>query len=134
MNYTLQPLEFYSLNDFVIKDVWEISPGAPVSLYFVLQKIDQLGRRRFVPAAGTVASLQFLRARAASINSTSQNISKSATTVSADDKSLLKVDLTSDDTKNIISGSVQLVVTISGTAYTQVIPFAVKKAMNGPGF
>jgi hypothetical protein len=134
MSYTLQPIDYFNVNDFVPKSAWDLQNSAPVSLYFVLQKTDRLGTRRFLPPAGSSVTVIFLRSRPASINSVAANLTKVASAVTADDKSLFRVDLTADDSSKVISGSLQLVVTIGGTPYTQSIPYAIKKVMSGPGF
>lgn len=133
MSYTVQPVEFYALNDFIPKKEWEVQNSA-VSLYFILQKTDQLGTRRFVPTAGSVLTVSFMRARAASVGSAPISVVKTATTVSADDKSFFKVDLSAAEAGNVISGTAMFTLTVSGTPTSFNVPYAVKKIMNGPGF
>lgn len=129
----ITPLDFFSINDFKPVTSWEIANGAATTVYFTLTKTDSMGTRRFIPVGSTV-QLAFLRARAATINSTALTITKACVNVSPDDKSMFSCVLTLDDTTNIISGSAQLVVTTGASVQKVNVPYAVKKVQSAPGF
>lgn len=136
MSYGIQPIEYFgSVNSITPVQAWEIAHGAPKTVYFTLTQIDSLGSRRFIPPAGTAVGINFFRSRPATINSLPQTISKTATQVSpTEDKSIYSVTLTLDDVNTIISGSIQLVVTIGGVANKVAIPYIVKKSYAAPGY
>lgn len=135
MNFGIQPIEYYgNINDFTPVKNWDISSGSPATLYFILTKTDGLGTKRFIIDNSTTVNVLFLRSRPAKSGETAKTISKTATIVSQNDKSLFQINLSADDASNILSGSVQLVVTISGAQNKSSIPYVVKKSVSSPGF
>lgn len=135
MNFGIQPIEYYgNINDFTPVKNWDISSGSPVTLYFVLTKTDGLGTRRFIIDNSTTVNVLFLRSRPAKSGETAKTISKTALAVSANDKSLFQINLSADDATNILSGSVQLAVTIGGAQNKSSVPYVVKKSISSPGF
>lgn len=131
--YGLAPIELFNVNDFKPIQTWEISNGTTTTVAFILTKTDSLGTRRFIPPAGSLVQLQFVRARAATATSQAVTLTKTGV-VLADDKSIYQVSLSADDTKNIISGGIQLALTISGQQTLINIPYLVKKCYSSPGF
>lgn len=131
--YGLIPLELYNANDFKPIAAWDIPNGVTTTLALMLTKTDALGTRRFIPPAGTLVQLQFVRARAATATSQAITLTKTCV-VLAEDKSMYQVSLTADETKNIISGGLQLSLTISGVQTLINLPYLVKKTYSSPGF
>lgn len=135
MNFGIQPIEYFgNINDFTPVKSWDVSSSSPATLYFVLTKTDGLGSRRFIVDNSTTVNVLFLRSRPAKSGETAKTISKTAVTVSPNDKSLFQINLSAEDASNILSGSVQLVVTISGTQNKSSVPYIVKKNISSPGF
>lgn len=135
MNFGIQPIEYYgNVNDFTPIKSWNISSGGPTTLYFVLTKTDGLGTRRFIIDNSTTVNVLFLRSRPAKSGETAKTISKTAMIVSQNDKSLFQISLSADDASTVLSGSVQLVVTISGAQNKSSVPYIVKKSISSPGF
>jgi hypothetical protein len=129
----LQPIELFSANDFRQIDSWSIPSGTPKTIAFVLTKTDSLGTRRYIPATGSTVQLKVMRARAATSNSQAETITKTCVP-RPEDKSMFEVSLTADDTKKMLSGGIQLVVTESGLVSSVNIPYVVKKVYSDPGF
>lgn len=135
MIFGIQPIEYFgNINDFAPVKSWDISSSSPAILYFVLTKTDGLGSRRFIIDNSTTVNVLFLRSRPAKSGETAKTISKTAVTVSPNDKSLFQINLSAEDATNILSGSVQLVVTISGAQNKSSVPYIVKKSISSPGF
>jgi hypothetical protein len=135
MIFGIQPIEYFgNINDFTIVKNWEISSGSPATIYFILTKTDGLGTKRFIVDNSTTVNVAFLRSRPAKSGETAKTISKTAMVVSQNDKSLFQINLSADDTTTILSGSVQLIVTISGTQNKSSVPYVVKKNISSPGF
>jgi len=133
--FGIQPIEYYNnINDFTPIKSWEIASGSPVTLYFILTKTDGLGNRRFIIDNSTTVNIAFLRSRPAKSGEIAKTISKTATTVSPNDKSLFQITLSAEDAATILSGSIQLIVTISGSQNKSSIPYIVKKNISSPGF
>jgi hypothetical protein len=133
--FGIQPIEYFSnINDFTFIKSWEVSSGSPTTLYFILTKTDGLGNRRFIIDNSTTVNVAFLRSRPAKSGETAKTISKTATVVSPNDKSLFQITLSADDASSILSGSVQLIVTISGAQTKSSVPYIVKKNISSPGF
>jgi len=133
--FGIQPIEYFSnINDFTFIKSWEVSSGSPTTLYFILTKTDGLGNRRFIIDNSTTVNVAFLRSRPAKSGETAKTISKTATVVSPNDKSLFQITLSADDAATILSGSVQLIVTIGGAQNKSSVPYIVKKSISSPGF
>ena len=133
--FGIQPIEYYNnINDFTPIKSWDIASGSPVTLYFILTKTDGLGNRRFIIDNSTTVNIAFLRSRPAKSGEIAKTISKTATTVSPNDKSLFQITLSAEDAATILSGSIQLIVTISGSQNKSSIPYIVKKNISSPGF
>lgn len=133
--YTVQPLNYINENLFTEIPSWEIPHGQACALYFQLMITDALGTRRFLPPTSSQVRLQFISSRPPTIGSASTNISKFATQVlPSSDKSLYQVTLMPTETSKIITGGVQLIVTINGSDMTFSLPYMVKKLRSDPGF
>jgi hypothetical protein len=133
--YSLQPIQYYSVNDFAPLEEWQIQNGVAAVIHFMLVKTDSLGTRRFVTPPGTTVQLAFMKSRPATLGGTSQSVTKNATqSVPADDKSIYQVALTAEETQNVLSGSIQLIITSGGAASKYKIPYAVKKMHGEPGY
>lgn len=129
----MTPIEMFNINDFKAIQSWDIPNGTPASVAMMLTKTDSLGTRRYIPPTGSSVQLLFIRARAATSNSQAVTITKTGV-ASAEDRSMYTVSLTADDTRNIISGGVQLVITSGGVTNSINIPYVVKKSYSSPGF
>lgn len=135
MNFSIQPIEYFgNINDFTSVKSWDISSGSPSTLYFILTKTDGLGTRRFVTNNTTTVNVLFLRSRPAKSGELAKTISKTAISVSPNDKSLFQINLSAEDAATILSGSVQLIVTVDGAQNKSSIPYVVKKSISSPGF
>lgn len=135
MQFGIQPIEYYgNINDFSPVKNWDISSGSPTTLYFILTKTDALGTKRFIVDNSTTVNVLFLRSRPAKSGETAKTISKTAISVSSNDKSLFQINLSADDASTILSGSVQLVVAIGGAQNKSSVPYIVKKNISSPGF
>ena len=135
MQFGIQPIEYYgNINDFTTVKSWDVSSGSPATLYFILTKTDGLGTKRFITDNSTTVNVLFLRSRPAKSGESAKTISKTAVTVSPNDKSLFQINLSAEDATNILSGSVQLVVTISGVQNKSSVPYIIKKSISSPGF
>lgn len=135
MQFGIQPIEYYgNINDFSPVKSWEVAAGSPTVLYFILTKSDSLGTKRFIIDNSTTVNVLFLRSRPAKSGETAKTISKTATVLSQNDRSFFQINLSAEDTNNILSGSVQLVVTINGAQNKSSIPYVVKKSISSPGF
>lgn len=135
MSVYLRPISFIDVNVFFPIDEWEIPHGSYVTVYFQLMNKDVMGTRRYIPAAGSAVSLEWTRSRAASINQTSETITRPAIEVApTDDRSIYRVDLTADDTSKIASGGVLLKITENGVTKTTPIPYVISKVCGKPGF
>lgn len=133
--YKVQPINYFNENLFVPIDAWEIPNGSNCTIHFVLVISDSLGERRFIPPTGSQVSLSFTRARPAVVGSQSILISKNAVAlIPTSDKSLFQVDLTSNETSQIITGGVKLTILMLGAEYSYSLPHLVKKNMSSPGF
>lgn len=131
--FGMTPIEMFNINDFQVVSSWTIPNGTPVSISMMLTKTDSLGTRRYIPPTGSTVQLLFLRARAATANSQALTITKTAT-VTPEDRSIYTISLTADDTRNIISGGVQLVITSGSTVNSVNVPYVIKKSYSAPGF
>lgn len=129
----LRPVEIFSINDFQIIGEWNIADGTATTISFILTKTDSLGERRYVPATGSTVQLSFLRARAATSNSTALTITKTGIAKS-EDRSMYDVALTAADTENIISGGVKLTINEGGSTTSVNVPYVIKKSYADPGF
>jgi hypothetical protein len=115
MTFKLVAIDMIDSPNYFKESSWTTTPGNSVRLYCQLQIEDSLSARRYMPAAGSTVKVDFLRARSLSaINPVSQTIQKTAIQIS-EDKSLFYIDLTTTDTQNIISGTVKVTFTESGT-------------------
>lgn len=133
--YTLQPLNYVNENVFTFEPNWEILHGAPCKLHFQLVLVDALGARRYLPPAGTLVSVSFLRSRPPTIGSNSVSISKNAIQILPNsDRSIYQIDLTSADTVQIISGGAKLSLNLGGVEVGFNLPHMVKKIVSLPGF
>lgn len=134
-SYTVQPVEYTNVNLFLLISSWQVAHNSPATLSFVLQIVDGMGTRRFVPPAGTSVKVSFVKSRAAVSGSSAVMLSKTAVQLApTEDKSLFKIDLTAQDTATLITGGVSLQLTMSGSEYVFSIPNIVVKNMNQPGF
>lgn len=134
-SYNLQPIEYTNVNMFLPIASWSLVHNSPAVVSFMLQIVDGMGTRRFVPPAGTSVKLGFVKSRAPVVGSSSQVISKTAVQwAPTEDRSLYKVELTAADTATLITGGITLSITLSGVEYSFNIPNIVVKNMNLPGF
>lgn len=133
----ISPIDFYTVNSFAFVESWQIPHGSAMQVYFILTQTDTLGTRRYLPPAGSVISLNFMRQRTLNTvapgTTNAQTINKIATIVDTRDSSLYTVSLTSDDTKTIISGGVQLSVSVGGNTSSYSVPYVVKKIRSNAG-
>ena len=135
MAITLRPIHYININTFYSLEEWEIVGGSATTVYFVLMSENPFGFGRYIPAAGSAVSLEWIRSRAASINHVSETITRPAIEVApTDDRSIFRVDLTADDTSKIASGGVMLKITENGVTKTYPIPFIISKVCGQPGF
>ena len=133
--YSVQPLNYINENLFTEIPNWEIPHGQACTLYFQLMIDDALGTRRFLPPVSSQVKLQFISSRPPTVGSASTNISKFAAQIlPSADKSLYQVVLMPTETSKIITGGVQLIVTINGSEMTFSQPYMVKKLRSEPGF
>jgi hypothetical protein len=131
--YGIQPIEFFSINDFAGKPEWEILNGSSAVLHFVLTKTDSLGTRRHLLPSGQTVALAFVRARAASVGSQAVTLTKTCTALT-EDKSIYTVTLSIADVAQVLSGGLQLVISAAGLETKVNIPYVVKKISSSPGF
>lgn len=129
-NYTIQPIDVKDVNTFVSTSAFSVINKAANSLYFILQVSDGFGIRRYIPPTGTVVTLGFIKSRPATASSTATVITKTATLPFIGDNSMMKVDLTTDESTALITGGLTL--TVAGIAYA--INNIVRKVSGEPGF
>lgn len=122
---------------------WEITEGIATKLWFRLDQMDNLGKRRYIPESASTVTVSFQRSdsftsgTATNLGITqtaSQSIEKSASQ-NADDKSIWCINLTSTDSSTILSGSVNFTLNepTNGTC-EWVQNYAIKKNMTKAGF
>lgn len=136
MAYGIIPIAYYgNVNSLTPVKDWEIPAGSPITLYFILSITDALGTRRYIPPAGTSVQVSFMRSRPATVNSTTQTITKTALpTAPTEDKSIYQCLLTAEEASTVLSGTVQLIVTQAGSTYKTNIQYLVRKTIAAPGF
>jgi hypothetical protein len=130
MTYLVQPIDVKDVNTFVSTTMFTVVNRAVNSLYFILLVTDGFGERRYVPPTGTVVSLGFVKSRPATASSSATMITKNATVPFVGDASMMKVDLTADESTALITGGLTL--TVGGVAYA--MNNIVKKVVGDPGF
>ena len=57
----ISPLDYYTINSFAFSDSWQIPHGSAMQIYFILTQTDTLGTRRYIPTAGSVVTVNFMR-------------------------------------------------------------------------
>lgn len=120
---------------------WEIvSPNAQ-SLWFQLYIVDGLGSRPYVPASGSSMTVTFQRADLISLTNTppptltntSKNVVKTAI-IDPNNRSLMRIDMTSQNIQDIVSGTAKFVLTEGATSTTFLANWSVFKKLTDPGF
>lgn len=107
-----------SPNFFVVRDQhWVLTGGNSDTLWGQLIINDDLGQRRYLPQGASVLKVVFMRARATQVGGTDQTITKTAILL-PEDKSLFRIDLSAQDSNQIISGTVKFELTESGKTTT----------------
>jgi hypothetical protein len=130
MTYLVQPIDVKDVNTFVPTAMFTVVNRAVNSLYFILLVTDGFGERRYVPPTGTVVTLGFVKSRPPTPQSAATVITKTATVPFVGDASMMKVDLTADESTALITGGLTL--TVGGVAYA--MNNIVKKVVGDPGF
>ena len=129
---------FYSA---LLDQRWQITDPNAQTLWLQLSIDDNMGFRRYVPAAGSLLSVIFQRADAFALGgapynrlqSESRTITKTAS-ANSDDRSLWSISLTTADVMGIIGGTVKFTLTESGAETTFVQNYFLKKNLTDPGF
>ena len=129
MIYTVQPIDVKDVNTFVETQAFNVINKSANTLYFILQAFDGFGKRRFVPPTGTTVTLGFIKSRSPSPGTNATIITKTASSPFAGDLSMMKVDLTADESTALITGGLTL--TVNGVSYA--INNIVKKIYGEPG-
>jgi hypothetical protein len=104
-----------TLNSFADIEVQKFTSGSSVTLILRLWQPDK--DIRYIPAVGAVISVNFKK-------SDNTDLAKTASTPFADDKSIIKFELTAAESVDIISQSLSVEVNESGTishAYKQSV-------------
>lgn len=142
-SYKIVPLDMIDApNDFgVLPDTqWPIVGNNPLVLWFQFRKVDMLGERRYLVAGGGSVQLAFLRADTPGQPANLQTNSmftpvsqvQTVTVVAvpyAGDQSLYSINLTSQQTQLIISGTVQVSLTEAGVTTVWNQNYLVKKTL-----
>lgn len=142
--YLAIPLQVVELPNFfqpLMDDRWIITSPNAQELYFQLSIQDGLGTRRFIPAAGATINVIFQRmdefqstpTRFSQLESQTQTVTKPAVP-NADDRSLWKISLNSDDVQKVRSGTVLFELSQSGTTTKFVQNYFLKRKLTNPGF
>lgn len=133
----ISPLDYYTINSFAFSDSWQIPHGSAMQIYFILTQTDTLGTRRYIPTAGSVVTVNFMRQRTLNTitpgSTSAQTVSKTATILDPRDSSLYTIMLTADDTKAIITGGAQLQISVGGNISSYSVPYMVKKIRSNAG-
>lgn len=140
MTFKAVPLDMINeINYFSEMDSWEIIGNNAIDLWFQLRIVDGLGERRYMTADSDTLTAVFQRAdRIESLGTrriltnTSQSVSKTAT-VHADDASLFKIELTSQDVQNIVSGTIKFTFEETSKTSEWLMNWAVSKQLTEPG-
>ena len=111
---------------------WQVTSGNTASLWFQLQTVDSIGTRRYIPSAGALVKVEFMRARSTAVGQAAQTFQKTAAQ-DANDKSMFRIDLSAADTQNLISGTVKFLITEGANTTTVQQPYFIKKTLTGPG-
>lgn len=144
MSLTSTPINMISApNTFSVLSSgrWEITDPNAQELWLQINTDDQLGFRRYIPAAGATLSVLFQRAdsfsvdgvRLSRLQANSQSVTKTAT-ADTNDRSLWKISLTPQDTQTILSGTVKFALTEGTTTTTWVQNYFLKKNLTEAGF
>jgi hypothetical protein len=130
MAFTIQPIDVKCVNTFIDIPAFTVVNKAANSLYFILQISDGFGTRRYVPTVGQAVTLGFVKSRPANAQSVATLITKIATNPFVGDNSMMKVELTAEESSLLITGGLTL--TVGGVAYA--MNNIVKKISGEPGF
>lgn len=138
IDMTLEP-NFYAPTG---KQYWTVTGGVATDLWGVLQISDNLGTRPYIPAVGATLTALFQRGELIGVmtvgvppTATPNNNTVNKTCVlSAQNRSLLKMSLTSQEATNITSGSVVFTLTEGTTVNKWVMNWGMKKLNTTAGF
>lgn len=144
MSYVAKPIQVISAPNYY-KELsdgrWEIIDPNTQTLSFQVCIDDELGLRRFIPAAGSTFSVIFQRLATfetqtllrGGLKYEDNTVTKTAT-VNSDDRSLWTITLTQADVQAIRSGTVKFVLTQSSVDSTWVQNYFIKKNLTEAGF
>jgi hypothetical protein len=114
-----------SVNNFDQGDSAFVRVSNPASIYLRLWQTDKA--QRYIPAAGASLQVLFLRGTSVSATPTSQTVQIVASAPYTDDRSIWKVDLTSTQVDQIVSGGMQLSLTESAVTTTYFVKDVIVK-------
>jgi hypothetical protein len=142
MSFKAVPLDMINeINYFSTMEQWEIVGNQAVDLWFQLRIVDGMGERRYMTQANDTIEVVFQRADRIEtlgarrvLTNTDQNVTKPATP-HADDASLFKIALTSQDVQNIVSGTMKFTLTEDATSKVSqwLQNWAINKKLTEPG-
>ena len=120
---------------------WEITSPNAQSMWFQLYIVDGMGSRPYVPAIGSSMSVTFQRADLISLTNTPPptliNTPKSVTKaaiIDSNNRSLMKIDMTTQNIQDIVSGTTKFVLTEGAVSTTFLANWSVYKKLTDPGF
>lgn len=145
MSLNLLPLDMALAPNFwapTQDGVWTIVSPNATTLWGLLQVVDSMGVRRYLPAAGSTLQVTFLRADLIASNqgllsNTAQSINKTGAPFSGGgvaDGSLFSFALSTTDVQNILGGTAQFALTEGANTTTWMQNFAIRKQQTDPGF
>lgn len=121
---------------------WTLTGPNAQTIWGLLEIIDALGPRRYLPATGSSLTVQFLRADLIASNqgllgNTPQSVTKPGIPFSGSgvtDGSLFSFVLSSTDVTAILGGTAQFTLTEGASVTTWMQNFAIRKLQTDPGF
>lgn len=114
---------------------WTVTGGVAQDVWGVLQITDSLGTRPYIPAAGATLQAVFQRGDLIGVSpkglpptTTPNSLTVSKTAIlEAQNRSLIRIPLTMQDSTNIISGTIVFTLTEGASVNKWVMNWAVKK-------
>lgn len=144
MTFKAVPIEMISAPNFysvLPNSRWEVTSPNAQALWFQLYVVDGMGSRPYVPATGSTMTVTFQRADLITLSggpptslvNTGRNVVKTAL-IDSNNRSLMKLDMTTQNIQDIVSGTIKCVLTEGSTSTTFLSNWAVYKKLTDPGF